>query len=630
MKDTALIKCLNVRIPLITILIPLAIVLIREIFLSLFNPWITGSVNERIIFALKPTVYILLLAFAGLSWWVVYRILQPLRRYILNGVGYASARKSALRIPWFLIILHVLLWFAGTTLFYGINGWEAPGGVNYSWALIFALQSGLVTGIFSSLLINVSLLPAKKVLNMVEIREGEKDYFVRIKDYLILLSVFVTFGVFLSYLANFTMVTGYPASHQAVGIISLLMALLFGGFYALSKAEDTYQIRLLKEKTKELAGGSGDLTKRIPLINFDSIGEISVVINQYLDHLSKIILTVKDVSTAAIHSSSVLSRSYEENNSLLMEFNTSMNEILESIKRERDESDKAKSQGDVIGETVSSNIETIVRQVRELEEVTTAVSQMIGSFFELASMTGEAQDITETLRGKAESNSREIQVFLNAVRVVEKTAVSVLGVTNQIADIADRINLISLNASIEAVHAGEAGKGFSVVADEVRNLAFRTSQGIESMMKEINAMNESTASAIKSLADLEGSLKDMLPGIAEIDDRVSRITQTMEEQRTGAEKIQDSMGNLKISGEHIKELLSDQQERTKSIIDIISLLDTLSGELYGIGKQAGNILDQLNDNNESAKKIAVETTENTAKLSDLTNRFTINGHDHES
>ncbi|MDP9666443.1 PAS domain S-box protein [Pseudomonas fulva] len=106
-----------------------------------------------------------------------------------------------------------------------------------------------------------------------------------------------------------------------------------------------------------------------------------------------------------------------------------------------------------------------------------------------------------------------------------------------ISDIAGQTNLLALNAAIEAARAGEQGRGFAVVADEVRQLASRTSTATEEIARVVQ-QNEQLAQAAVSIIDT--SKRQAEEGRALADQTGSVI----EEIQEGARRVVDVVGQF--------------------------------------------------------------------------------------
>jgi methyl-accepting chemotaxis protein len=119
-------------------------------------------------------------------------------------------------------------------------------------------------------------------------------------------------------------------------------------------------------------------------------------------------------------------------------------------------------------------------------------------------------------------------------------------IVNMISGIAQRTNLLALNATIQAARAGEAGRGFAVVAAEVKTLSKAVSEATEDIKRQIDGIQAATLQTA-------GAMQKIRSFVTTIEDIASHITLTMEHHRSATQTIASSISHT-AGGAH---LLSD-------------------------------------------------------------------------
>lgn len=218
-------------------------------------------------------------------------------------------------------------------------------------------------------------------------------------------------------------------------------------------------------------------------------------------------------------------------------------------------------------------------------------------------LTNEGRSIMEKARDVSDNIDSAIKELNNEVNVLNDNADQIAIVISVINEISDQTNLLALNAAIEAARAGEAGRGFAVVADEVRNLAEKTSNSTKQIGETVSDMQKSIATVTSRMDVITKMLMEQREGIdssfnnfqdiynssLDLNQSISEIMAASEEQNAVIHQIGS---NLKEMGAESEKLTNKLSELFRAFNDMAISLNTLETKFTGIkyASKAGSFI----------------------------------------
>ncbi|MGC2064224.1 MAG: phosphate/phosphite/phosphonate ABC transporter substrate-binding protein [Thermodesulfovibrionales bacterium] len=384
-------------------------------------------------------------------------------------------------------------------------------------------------------------------------------------------------------------------------------------------------ITALEAAATKLAGG--DMSFSVVITSSDEIGRFSKAITSSLISISGILQRIKDGSRRVTRVAEDVSRESREvvegtileteaiNNisASVEEMNASIADIsagTDGLAASAEETAAAMEQMvvsisqitnnsqdmSIAVEATSASIEQLSATIREVasntgelagaaEETQCAILEITASIKEVEQRAKDSAIISDKVKNDAVklgmvSVEKTIQGMQNIKLSVERTSecISKLGgrseeigqILNVIDEITDRTTLLALNAAILAAQAGEHGKGFSVVADEIRELADRTSISTQEIGALIQAVQAEVADAVSAMYDGLSSVEIGFKVTNEAVDALRKIVESSKQSSDMAAAIENSTAEQSKSAR----LVSEAMEKVLTMVSQIAKATT--------------------------------------------------------
>lgn len=324
---------------------------------------------------------------------------------------------------------------------------------------------------------------------------------------------------------------------------------------------------------------TGNIQSKLDTKTNDELGDLTNMINQFTEKLHSVISIVKKTIFQIEKSASNVNTASEKFVQNSQTQSESITEIDDSVKNFYQFND--------------SITQTVNAQFHSLNSLTDSIKELSNSMQSVNKSMKEISSLTDSISTHAEEGSQSIDSMTKSIDRIDQSSKKITDIVRIINDISNQINLLALNASIEAARAGDVGRGFDVVAGEISKLADKTATSLKDINELVHKNTEDIKNGSKIANNTIHTISNIINDIKLITNMIKNLTSLISNQIQINQLVNESLTDLSDESVGIKNSIFKQKESVKHISDKIDTFNQLSRSYYSSGEAIINSFQEI-------------------------------------